>query len=142
MRYYLAYGMNTNISEMAQRCPGAVNIGRCTLKNYELKFRYHADIDFALGNEMEGVLWEITPACEQALDNLEGFPAYYKKLDLVVEQNDQAYIAMAYIMTKKAGEQPPALYYENCLIEGYTANGLNTESLTTLISQSYGQKTN
>ena len=37
-RYYFAYGMNTNIGEMSIRCPLAINLGKCTLKNYELKF--------------------------------------------------------------------------------------------------------
>ena len=43
-RYYFAYGMNTNIGEMTSRCPKAINLGRCTLKGFELKFRLHADI--------------------------------------------------------------------------------------------------
>jgi hypothetical protein len=60
-KYYFAYGMNTNVAEMNNRCPSAVSLGRCVLPNFELKFRHHADIDLVPGSAMEGVLWEITP---------------------------------------------------------------------------------
>ena len=126
-RYYFAYGMNTNVAEMTNRCPNAVSLGRCILPNFELKFRHHADIDLVPGSAMEGVLWEITPECEKALDKLEGYPYYYNKIDVVLEDNT---IAMAYIMNKKGKQVPPGLSYEKCLIEGYTSHGLNVDWLT------------
>ena len=127
--------MNTNFTEMASRCPKAVNLGRCTLKGFELKFRLHADIDQVKGSEMEGVLWDITPACERALDSLEGYPYYYDKIEVVVNPGTPVnkmtnIVAMAYIMTSKGDEQPPSIHYEDCLIEGYTANGLDVDKLT------------
>lgn len=137
-RYYFAYGMNTNISEMSSRCPKAVNLGRCTLTGFELKFRLHADIDEVVDSEMEGVLWDITEECEQALDRLEGYPYYYDKIEIVVNpidpvNNNSHIVAMAYIMTSKGLEEAPSINYEDCLIEGYTANGLDVEKLTTKI---------
>jgi hypothetical protein len=137
-RYYFAYGMNTNIDEMTQRCPKAINLGRCTLKDFELKFRHHADIDYKHGSEMEGVLWDITEDCERALDRLEGYPYYYDKIEVVVNpatlvDNMTHIVAMAYIMTAKGQEEAPSLGYEDCLIEGYTANGLNVDKLTAKI---------
>lgn len=128
--------MNTNLGEMTYRCPKAVNLGRCTLQNYELKFRLHADIDRSEGHTMEGVLWEITPDCERALDSLEGYPYYYDKQEfIVVQDRPNKYghthsIAMAYVMTNKGPEQAPSLHYKDCLIEGYTANGLDVVKLT------------
>lgn len=137
-RFYFAYGMNTNLDEMSYRCPKAVNLGRCTLQNYELKFRLHADIDRSEGHVMEGVLWEITPDCERALDSLEGYPFYYDKIEVVVNtpspiNNMTNFIAMAYVMTSKGSEQSPSIHYEDCLIEGYTANGLDVDKLTSKI---------
>ena len=132
--------MNTNINEMSYRCPKAVNLGRCTLQNHELKFRLHADIDSSEGQVMEGVLWEITADCERALDNLEGYPYYYDKLEFVVVQDqpnklgNTHSIAMAYVMTNKGPEQAPSLQYSQCLIEGYTANGLDVDKLTDKIN--------
>jgi hypothetical protein len=139
-RYYFAYGMNTNLDEMAQRCPKAINLGCCTLKGFELKFRHHADIDQVEGSEMEGVLWDITPDCERALDNLEGYPYYYDKIEVVVNPATPVghmthIMAMAYIMTSKGLEHPPSIQYEDCLIEGYTANGLDVMKLTSKIEE-------
>jgi gamma-glutamylcyclotransferase (GGCT)/AIG2-like uncharacterized protein YtfP len=139
-KFYFAYGMNTNIDEMAYRCPRAKNLGRCSLQNYELKFRLHADIDRSEGSVMEGVLWEITEDCERALDNLEGYPYYYDKQEfIVVQDNPNRYgnthsIAMAYVMTNKGPEQAPSLQYSKCLIEGYTVNGLDIDKLTDKIN--------
>ena len=137
-RYYFAYGMNTNIAEMTMRCPRAINLGRCTLKGFELKFRLHADIDRVEGSEMEGVLWDITEDCERALDRLEGYPFYYNKVEVVVNpstlvDNMTHIVAMAYTMTSKGPEELPSNGYEDCLIEGYTANGLDVDKLTAKI---------
>lgn len=134
-RYYFAYGMNTNIAEMTMRCPKAINLGRCTLKGFELKFRLHADIDKVADGEMEGVLWDITEDCEHALDRLEGYPFYYDKIEVIVipdspVNNNNRIFAMAYTMTSKGPEELPSTGYEDCLIEGYTANGLDVDKLT------------
>jgi hypothetical protein len=130
--------MNTNIAEMTMRCPRAINLGRCTLKGFELKFRLHADIDRVEGSEMEGVLWDITEDCERALDRLEGYPFYYNKVEVVVNpstlvDNMTHIVAMAYTMTSKGPEELPSNGYEDCLIEGYTANGLDVDKLTAKI---------
>jgi len=137
-RYYFAYGMNTNIAEMTMRCPKAINLGRCTLQGFELKFRHHADIDKVDGSEMEGVLWDITEECERALDRLEGYPYYYDKVEVIVDpaepvNNNSHIVAMAYVMTSKGPEEAPSTGYEDCLIEGYTANGLDVNKLTAKI---------
>lgn len=124
---------------MQYRCPKAINLGRCTLKNYELKFRLHADIDRSEGHIMEGVLWDITADCERALDSLEGYPYYYDKIEIVVNPdapiNRMTHIvAMAYVMTKKGQEEAPSLHYKDCLLEGYATNGLDVDKLTTKIN--------
>ena len=103
-KFYFAYGMNTNVDEMSKRCPKAISLGKCVLENFELRFRTHADIDLVPGSCMEGVLWEITPECEDALDRLEGYPYYYNKINVVINDN---IIAMAYIMNDKCRESPP-----------------------------------
>jgi gamma-glutamylcyclotransferase (GGCT)/AIG2-like uncharacterized protein YtfP len=129
-KYYFAYGMNTNVAEMTNRCPNAVSLGRCVLPNFELRFRYHADIDLVPGSAMEGVLWKITPECERALDRLEGYPHYYNKINVVL---DDGSVAMAYIMNSKGPEEAPSVGYDNCLYEGYLAHDLDVDKLTTKI---------
>jgi len=126
-RYYFAYGMNTNVTEMNNRCPNAVSLGRCVLPDFELRFRYHADIDLVPGSAMEGVLWEITPECERSLDRLEGYPHYYNKINVVLEDET---IAMAYIMNVKGPQIAPSVGYDSCLYDGYLAHDLNVDKLT------------
>ena len=48
MALYLAYGMNTNIDQMASRCPGSVSIGRVDIPDHRLVFRGVADIEVVL----------------------------------------------------------------------------------------------
>ena len=138
-KFYFAYGMNTNITEMTNRCPKATSLGKCVLENFELRFRTHADIDLVPGSYMEGVLWEITPECESALDRLEGYPYYYNKINVVV--NDDI-VAMAYIMNNKGPEEAPGISYENCLIDGYTSHGLDVDRLIETIDYVNNDTTN
>ena len=39
MKYYLAYGSNLNIQQMAVRCPGARAVGTATIRDFKLAFR-------------------------------------------------------------------------------------------------------
>lgn len=141
-KYYFAYGMNTNIDEMAVRCPNAVNLGKCVLNGFALKFRLHADIEQDPHSSIEGVLWKITDDCEFALDNLEGYPYYYNKIEVVVKPETLVnkhltnVVAMAYTMTNKGELEPPSTRYSICLHSGYTANGLSTELLDECIQES------
>ena len=76
---YFAYGANINADDMAWRCPRAQPIGAFELHHWQLELYCHATIEPKQGNSVHGVLWELTPECEQALDVFEGFPSYYTK---------------------------------------------------------------
>jgi hypothetical protein len=76
---YFAYGANMHPGNMRWRCPQAQARGAFLLRDWELKFYCHATVEPKLGAECPGVLWSITPECEQALDQFEGFPYYYTK---------------------------------------------------------------
>lgn len=77
-KLYFAYGSNINLEQMAQRCPDAQVVGPVTLENYELLFRGNlrgngvATIAPREGSTVHGLLWNITPKCERALDYYEG----------------------------------------------------------------------
>ena len=49
------------------------------LRDWQLEFYGHATIEPRPGAECPGVLWSITPECEQSLDHFEGWPYYYSK---------------------------------------------------------------
>ena len=69
---YYSYGANTNIDNMAYRCPKAKVVSSLVLPDYRLVFRGVADIEPANYNQVQGVLWDITSECENSLDIFEG----------------------------------------------------------------------
>ena len=66
MLFYLAYGSNLNLEQMAKRCPTAKPVGIGLLEDYRLIFRYYLTI-------------EIDEESERMLDYYEGFPRFYRK---------------------------------------------------------------
>lgn len=76
---YFAYGANMHPGNMRWRCPSAQAKGAFVLRDWQLRFYCHATVEHSRGAECPGVLWSITPECEQSLDHFEGFPYYYTK---------------------------------------------------------------
>src|SRR5215469_15674550 len=72
MTIMFAYGSNSNIKQMAIRCPRATPLGWKRLKGQRLVFRGVADCIPEQGAEVYVSVWRITEACERALDNYEG----------------------------------------------------------------------
>ena len=131
---YFAYGSNINLEQMKERCPAAKAVGPVTLADYELQFRGHgfATVAPKKGSTVHGLLWELTPACEQALDRYEGYPRHYTKEQVSVRTPDGAVISvMAYIMAEPLCLQPalPSPYYYRVIQEGFEVNGLPVEAL-------------
>ena len=136
-RYYFAYGSNTNLNQMAHRCPKAKPVGAVFLYNYTLHFNGNfggagvANIRCKNGGLVYGLLWEITPECEARLDRYEGFPILYTKQNIkVFTDDDTEYKAMVYVMTP-AYRQPalPSKSYFNGIYEGFEQNGLGVYAL-------------
>ena len=67
---YFAYGSNLDLEQMAQRCPDAEIVGPVRLENYELRFRGSgfATVAPKKGSTVHGLVWKLTPNCEQSLD--------------------------------------------------------------------------
>jgi gamma-glutamylcyclotransferase (GGCT)/AIG2-like uncharacterized protein YtfP len=126
---YFSYGMNTNLDEMAQRCPGAVSLGPAWIDDYQLVFRTHADIAESPGNICYGVLWDITPAHLKALDALEGYPYYYTRFLVKVNTGDYFVFALTYQMIDQSGIQEPGAGYLEMVQEGYQQNGVPTNQI-------------
>ena len=126
---YFAYGMNTNQSQMASRCPWAQSLGQAVLYGHEFRFARHADIIENPDYITHGVLWEITPECELALDALEGFPSYYLKKQVRVFHNGVVEEAMTYYMTGDTPDEYPSDGYLEMLFDGYKEHGVNTTQL-------------
>lgn len=132
---YFAYGANTNLMAMARRVPNAQVLGPASLLDCRFRFALHADIVPALGQNVQGVLWEITEECLALLDNFEGFPHYYGRREAIVKFNNQIESAIVYYM--QAGYQdhaPNEAYFLLCK-EGYLENSVDTTQLHTAKAQ-------
>jgi gamma-glutamylcyclotransferase (GGCT)/AIG2-like uncharacterized protein YtfP len=126
---YFAYGMNTNLSQMAQRCPKAVSLGKAVLYGHEFRFSRHADIIENPEFRTHGVLWEITEDCEKSLDALEGFPSYYLKKMVRVFHNGKPVECMVYYMNNEYPDEFPSDGYLEMLFDGYNEHNVNTDQI-------------
>ena len=95
---YFGYGMNTNLEQMAGRCPGSKSLGHATLYDHEFSFRTFADVYPRQGSKVEGVLWKITPDNLKALDALEGYPFMYDRKRVPVVHKGKVVWALTYYM--------------------------------------------
>lgn len=133
-KLYFAYGSNINLNQMAFRCPAATPVCPVTLDDYELTFRGGgvATIIPAEGKQVPGLLWELTPECERALDHYEGFPSYYDKEQITVsDKNGAQFDVMVYVMTPKFSRDAvvPSEFYYKGILDGYRQNGMDTKPL-------------
>jgi len=129
---YFAYGANTNLDSMNYRCPDASLIGAIKLPDWRLVFKSVADIEQAPYNEVHGVLWKITDACEASLDIFEGYPNLYRKeffsVKIEVDGEERIEDVMFYKMNRM-GYDLPSQYYFDLIKEGYIQNDINTKHL-------------
>ena len=129
MKYYLAYGMNCNMSEMEYRCPNAKSLGKVTLENHKLAFKVHCDAEYKPGTSMECALWLITDSCEKALDQLEGYPFYYDKKEVIVEHEGKTLRPMIYFMRDNTKLDMPSEYYLEMVTEGYREHNMSIKQI-------------
>ena len=131
MKYYIAYGSNLSVRQMAARCPEARVAGKAVLPDWKLVFRLHATIEPEKGSMVPILIWEISDRDEQNLDAYEGWPSYYIKQDLEVTMTDlrgkhpRKVTAMVYIMTEGRAVRMPMKGYVDVLVEGYERFGFD-----------------
>lgn len=73
MIQYFAYGSNMSTAQMVQRCPDCERVGKGKLLDYRwiIAPQGFASVVPAPGEEVEGIVWSISPADEIALDRFE-----------------------------------------------------------------------
>jgi gamma-glutamylcyclotransferase (GGCT)/AIG2-like uncharacterized protein YtfP len=126
---YFAYGMNTNRSGMAQRCPGALSLGHARLIDYSFRFAHHADVVKSKSSFVDGVLWVIDNYHLVSLDGLEGYPFYYNRRKLRVAHNDRIVMAETYYMQPGNLDALPAQHYFDMMVEGYKEHNVPLDQL-------------
>lgn len=141
-RYYVAYGSNLNIKQMASRCPTAKLYATGVIKDYELQFKGQPTGSFAtiaknIGSEVPVAVWEIQRSDEYFLDRYEGYPSHYFKKDVPVDLNDGREInAMVYIMNLKMNFGLPSTHYYRTVHQGYLDCNLDTTVLNNALGKS------
>ena len=134
-KYYIAYGSNLSVEQMAHRCPDAKVVGMAAIQDWKLVFRVHANIEPCEGRVVPVLIWEISGRDERNLDIYEGYPSYYYKQDMAVTMTDldgknpQEITAMVYLMNDGHPIRTPMKGYYYTLEEGYTRFGFNTHLL-------------
>lgn len=145
---YLAYGSNLDLGQMDYRCPSSVPVATAVIKDYRLMFKgsktgAYATIEPAKGYEVPVLVWLCTQRDEDSLDRYEGFPTfYYKKtlpienvtplgkefadvIDAFLEKGEKLDAGMAYIMHEEREFGVPSGHYYNVLDDGYETFGFD-----------------
>ena len=147
-KYYLAYGSNLNMDQMAWRCPTAVPVGISVLNDWQLLFKgsktgYYLTVEPCKGAKVPVGVWEITQEDELRLDHYEGFPHFYykKTLPVSVLNKDGRFDAeaMLYIMHEDRPVGVPSAYYVSICSKGYFDFGLNHNYLSDAICRALAE---
>ena len=130
MKLYFAYGANLNRASMALRCPRARPLQALYMPDWHLEFATHANIRPEPGSVVPGALWEITPECEASLDRFEGFPIYYQKQTIMVQDREVMFYVMPEVLPAM-----PSVGYLTTIAEGYADWDLDHEYLWTAVRE-------
>jgi len=147
-RYYIAYGSNLNIRQMAFRCPDARIAGTAELTDMELLFKgsktgSYLTVEPKVGSTVPVAVWEVSEEDEKRLDRYEGYPTFYYKKELVLPVTDRSgkkrrRKAFVYIMQENRPLGMPTSYYVATCAEGYRSFGFDTDILAAAIRRSRG----
>lgn len=151
-KYYLAYGSNLSMAQMAGRCPDAVYVGTAEIEDYQLLFKgsqtgSYLTVEPKVGKKVPVLVWRISDRDERNLDRYEGCPEFYYKREITVEMKSLTdgmplgkIDALIYIMHEERSLGCPTLrYYEVCL-EGYIRFGFPRGILEQALKDSVGKR--
>ncbi|MCI8379112.1 MAG: gamma-glutamylcyclotransferase [Lachnospiraceae bacterium] len=129
-RFYIAYGSNLNLGQMAKRCPTAEVMKATYLQNYRLMFRGKgtavATIEKHRGSKVPILIWRLQPNDEHNLDIYEGYPHLYRKEMLKVTMDGRRVRAMVYIMNETLHPYgTPSRSYFDTICQGYGYSGFD-----------------
>ena len=122
---YFAYGSNLYVRQMARRCPDAVNPRPAVLGDHDwlINERGVATVEPFAGNQVHGVLWQVSDHDLASLDSAEGVPVRYRRDRLTVHTDDGSSPAWVYI-DHRVTPGPPRPGYLPRIIDGAVHHGL------------------
>ena len=130
-KYYLAYGSNLNLKQMAFRCPGAKPIGTINLKDYRLVYKGGMDnfsyltIEKCEGYNVPLGLFEVSFLDIYFLDKYEGYPKFYSKYYIPIRINNEDKKALIYVMNQGFDYHIPSEEYVKTCMNGYDYFGFD-----------------
>jgi hypothetical protein len=151
-KYYLAYGSNLSVAQMAQRCPDAIYVGTAEVENYQLLFKgsqtgSYLTIEPKEGSTVPVLVWKISGRDEMYLDRYEGCPNFYYKKEMTVNLKrliDGMEIgkvdAIVYIMHEDRPLGCPTKHYYDICLEGYCRFGFEQTVLEQALYTSVGKR--
>ncbi len=145
-KYYIAYGSNLSMEQMAHRCPDARVVGTAVLYGWQLLFKGCATIEPNPKKNTPVLVWEISERDERSLDRYEGFPDFYYKKNLEVATfpfdggEPEMLTVMVYIMAAGHRLGEPSPYYYKVLRDGYRALHFPMHILEQALADSIGRK--
>ena len=136
-RYYIAYGSNLAVEQMARRTPDARIVGTSVLQGWQLLFRQYATIRENPAYKTPVLVWDISPQDEKNLDRYEGYPNFYFKKELPIDVKPltggepMSVTAMVYVMTEDCQRETvlPSRYYFDILRKSYETFGFDKSVL-------------
>ena len=118
---------------MRERCPDTKLVGKFKLEGYKLAFTIYspkrlcgcADIIKSHGDEVWGLVYELTDSDMQKLDGYEGHPRYYKRITVnVVDEVGMKKEVETYEVSEKSKQyEKPSREYLDIII--HAANEYN-----------------
>jgi len=122
---YFAYGSNLCVNQMALRCPDAAEPRPAVLSDHDwlINQRGVATIEPFAGNQVHGVLWQVSDHDLAILDSAEGVPVRYRRDRLTVQTADGPAPAWVYI-DHRTEPGPPRPGYLERIIDGAQHHGL------------------
>jgi gamma-glutamylcyclotransferase len=124
MNFYFAYGSNLNQEQMRDRCPGAELVDVAALENYTLAFTIYsptrkcgcADIVKSPGDVVYGLLYRLNETDAALMDDFEGHPIHYKRVDVRVVSKGAVVQAYTYEVVHKSEGLHPSAHYLGLII--------------------------
>ena len=144
---YFAYGSNLNADHLIEyldthdvTLDTELDGEHALLQNFHIRTNYFAgshgagacNIEPAQDHRVEGVLWTITPAIQDALQAKEGYPHRYEETEVIVhtEGTQEPVRAITYVVSPKHRldmDLPVTARYRNFVLNGAKEFNLSNE---------------
>jgi len=115
---YFAYGSNLDRALMRANCPTARPLGVAMLDNHRFIIAAcgYASVQPRVGSNVPGVLWQITPRDEDALDRYESIATgLYDRATLPVRRQGGRMNVLVYIACARGTGRPQPGYLERVM---------------------------